>query len=108
MKAISTIPGLMAVVLLALAAGPVSAQAGLPEIEPYDVGTALPPISADDVVVRMTLQQAIDRALLANPNIQSVRLNPTLQAFAFRQAQIAFNPTFTANLAYNNSSNVST
>lgn len=108
MKAISSIPALAAFVMLALPASPVSAQAELPEIESYEVGSALPPIADDDVVVRMSLQQAIDRALEANLNIQSVRLTPTLQAFAYRQAQTAFNPSFSANVGYNNSSNQST
>jgi len=108
MKAISSIPALAAFVTLALSAGSASAQAELPEIEPYEVGSALPPISDEDVVVRMSLQEAIDRALDANLNIQSVRLNPTLQAFAYQQAQTAFNPSFSANFGYNNSSNPST
>ncbi len=108
MKAISSISALVLLLTLAFTASPVSAQAELPEIEPYEVGSALPPIADDDVVVRMSLQDAIDRALEANLNIQSVRLNPTLQGFAYRQAQAAFNPSFSTNIGYNNSSNQST
>jgi outer membrane protein TolC len=108
MKAISTMTGLVAVVMLVFSAIPASAQAQLPEIEPYEVGMAQPPIADDDVVVRMSLDEAIARALQANLDIQSVRLNPSLQAFAYRQARTAFNPDFSANLGYNNSSNQST
>jgi outer membrane protein TolC len=108
MKAISTMTGLVAVVMLVLSAIPLSAQAQLPEIEPYEVGTAQPPIAENDVVIRMSLDEAIERALQANLNIQSVRLTPTLQAFAYRQARTAFNPDFSANIGYNNSSNQST
>lgn len=108
MKAISTIGGLFAVVTLAHPATPVAAQAQIPDIEPYEVGTAEPPIAEGDVVVRMSLDEAIDRALRANLTIQSARLNTPLQAFAYRQARTAFNPSFSANLGYNNSSNPST
>jgi len=105
MKAIRTISGLFVVTFAALSATPLTAQIELPDIEPYEVGTALPPISENDVVVRLTLQEAVDRALLSNLDIQNVRLNPALQQFALRQAQLAFNPTFSANLGYNNSTN---
>jgi len=59
-------------------------------------------------VVQMTLQEAIDRALMSNLNIQNVRINPMLQQFALRQARLAFNPTVSANVGYNNSTNQST
>ncbi len=108
MKAISTMTGLVAVVMLVLSAAPATAQDPLPEVEPYEVGTALPPVAEGDVVVRMSLDEAIERALQANLNIQSVRLTPTLQAFAYRQARTAFNPALSANVGYNNSSNLST
>lgn len=105
MKAIHTTSTLFAGLLAVFSATPVAAQIELPDVEPYEVGTALPPIAEGDVVVEMTLQQAIDRALLSNLNIQNVRLNPVLQRFALRQARTAFNPTFSTNLGYNNSSN---
>jgi len=99
---------LFALALVTSTATPVTAQIDLPDVEPYEVGSALPPIAEGDVVVRMTLQDAIDRALESNLNIQNVRLNPVLQRFALRQAQTAFNPTFNSNLSYNNSSNPAT
>lgn len=105
MKAICTTSTLLAALFAIVSTTPLAAQIELPDVEPYDVGTALPPIAEGDVVVRMTLQDAIDRALLSNLNIQNVRLTPVLQQFALRQARLAFNPTVSANLGYNNSTN---
>ncbi len=80
----------------------------LPELQEYVVGQALPPMESGVEVVEMTLDAAIDRALEANLNIQSARLNPMIQRYSLRSAQAAFTPTFSSNLAYNNSTNQST
>jgi outer membrane protein TolC len=56
----------------------------------------------------MTLGDAIQRALEANLDIQTVRLNPQIQEFSFQQAQAAFLPTFSQSVSHNNSTRQST
>ncbi len=80
----------------------------LPELQEYVVGQAMPPIEPGVEVIEMSLDAAIDRALGANLNIQSARLNPIIQRYSLRSAQAAFTPTFSSNLSYNNSTNQST
>ncbi len=72
-----------------------------PQIEPYVVGAAAPPVDEGADILRMTLQDAIDRALEANLGLQSSRLNPIVQAWSLRAAQAAFRPTMGATFGFN-------
>jgi outer membrane protein len=78
------------------------------QVEPYTVGHARPPVEAGGVVVDMTLQEAIDRALEQNLDVQSARLDPAIQEYALDAARAAFTPTVSATYGYNNSTNQST
>jgi outer membrane protein TolC len=78
------------------------------EEEPFVVGRAQPPLEAGKAMVSMTLEEAIDRALDQNINIQTARLNPEIQAYALRAAQAAFTPTLSTSYNYTNSTNQST
>ena len=74
----------------------------------YEVGRALPPLDPDRPLVNLSLQDAIDRALEMNLDIQTVRLNPQIQRYSLRAAQAAFTPTLSTTLGHNNSSSQST
>jgi len=82
-----------------------SAQA---DPDPYQMGQALPPLPSDGILVEMTLEGAIARALEMNLDIQSARLNPDIQRNSLFAAQAAFAPTFSTTLGQNNSSQQST
>jgi outer membrane protein TolC len=79
-----------------------------PQQEPYVVGRALPPVEAGRMLVTMTLDQAIERALESNLDIQTARLNPQIQRYSLRSAEAAFTPTLNMTYGYNNSTNQST
>jgi outer membrane protein TolC len=81
---------------------------GQEEQEPYQVGRALPPMDPGATLVEMTLNDAISRALEMNLDIQTARLNPTIQQYSLTAAEAAFSPTFNTTLGYDNSSNQST
>lgn len=76
--------------------------------DPYVVGTALPPVDETSSLVSMTLEQAIDRALASNLDIQTVQLAPRMQAYSLQSAQAAYTPTLSGNYRYNNSTRQST
>lgn len=78
------------------------------ELDTYEVGVARPPAEPGQVVVEMTLQDAIDRALENNLNIQSARLNPLIQDYALDAARAAFQPTLSTSTQYSNATNQST
>lgn len=80
----------------------------LGQVEPYTVGQAMPPVEPGATLVPMTLQEAIDRALEVNLNLQSARLNPLIQEYNLRSARAAFSPTLSGNLGFNNSTSLST
>jgi len=85
-----------------------SAQDRTAELEPYQVGQALPPAEPGATIVSLTLQEAIDRALERNLDIQSVRLAPEIQRYSLRAAEAAFAPTLNGTYGFNNSTNQST
>ncbi len=94
--------------LLALAL-PLVAWGQQPEIDPpevlletYEVGSALPPLDPGRQLVPMTLQDAIDRALQNNLDIQSARLNPQIQDHSLDVARAAFSPSLSVTSGYNN------
>ena len=75
---------------------------------PYVVGRAMPPLDPGKMLVAMTLEQAIVRALDTNLDIQSARLDPVIQSWALRAARGAFSPTLNMTFGYNNATNQST
>lgn len=75
---------------------------------PYVVGEALPPVEPGKTLIAMTLEEAIQRALATNLDIQSARLGPLIQDNALRAAEAAFSPTLSLTYGYNNSTNQST
>ncbi|MGH7577559.1 MAG: TolC family protein, partial [Longimicrobiales bacterium] len=76
--------------------------------DPYMVGMALPPLDPGATLAEMTLEQAIERALQANLDIQIARLEPSIQGYALDAARAAFSPTLSATYGYQNSTNQST
>jgi outer membrane protein TolC len=97
--------------LLALPATLVAQQPAnppAPTLEPYQVGQAMPPAEPGRTVIALSLEQAIERALEMNLDMQSARLTPQMQDYSLEAAEAAFLPTFNSNFGYNNSSNVST
>jgi len=80
---------------------------GLP-VDRYQVGTALPPQDPGRALVSLTLEQAVQRALELNLDIQTARLAPRMQSFSLEAAEAAFSPTLNASYGYNNSINQST
>ncbi|MBI4522104.1 MAG: TolC family protein, partial [Gemmatimonadetes bacterium] len=85
---------------------PVAPPAG--QTAPYVVGEARPPLEPGKTLVTMTLEEAIQRALATNLDVQSARLGPLLQDYSLRAAEAAFSPTFSMTYGYNNSTNQST
>ena len=81
---------------------------GLQEADPYEVGTALPPVDPDRTLVDITLADAIARALETNLDIQTARLSPQIQRYAVQAAEAAFSPTLSSTYGYNSSTNQST
>jgi outer membrane protein TolC len=59
-------------------------------------------------MVSMSLEDAIDRALAHNLDVQSARLSPEIQDYSLAAAQAAYDPTLSSTLGYNNSSTQST
>lgn len=76
--------------------------------DPYEVGTALPPVDPGRTLVDITLEDAITRALETNLDIQTARLSPQIQQYALQAAEAAFSPTLSSTYGYNNSTNQST
>lgn len=74
-----------------------------PGLQQYVVGQAKPPMEPGATLVDMTLQEAIDRALESNLDIQTARLDPQIQRYSLLSAEAAFAPTFSTTLSYNNS-----
>lgn len=104
-------PATWMLVALLLWPGAMSAQdttAVADRLDPYQVGTALPPLAEGATMVSMTLEDAIDRALERNLDIQTVQLAPRMQAYALESARAAFSPTLSGSYRYNNSTRQST
>lgn len=77
------------------------------QVSAYRVGTAVPP-DLGRPLVEMSLQDAIDRALERNLDLQTARLAPRMQQYALQSAQAAFTPTLSGSYGYNNSTRQST
>ncbi len=96
----------------AQAAGPqaVTPTGGM-QLQPQDryvVGRALPPELPGAQRIDLTLEQAIERALEKNLDIQRARLDPQMQDYTLQAARANFRPTLNANYSYRNSSQQST
>ena len=74
----------------------------------YEVGRAAPPSDPGREMVTLTLEQAIERALETNLDIQTARLSPRMQAFSLQAARAAFMPTISGTYGYSNSVSQST
>jgi outer membrane protein TolC len=95
--------------LATLTAPLASQQTGdLDRIDAYQVGEALPPVDEGSQLVDLTLEQAIERALEVNLDLQSTRLDVLLQGLSLDQAQASFSPTLSGNFSYNNQTNQTT
>lgn len=94
----------------AQAAGPQTAAGGIqmPQEDRYVVGRALPPDVPGSQRIEITLDQAIERALERNLDIQRMRLAPQMQDYTLQAARANFRPTLNGNYSYRNSSQVST
>ena len=78
------------------------------EGDPYEVGRALPPVQPGGTLVEITVEDAIERALQMNLDIQTARLSPRIQGFSLQAAEAAFSPTLSSTYGYNSSTNQST
>lgn len=78
------------------------------EQEEYQVGQALPPTVPGSVLLDLTLDDAIARALEMNLEIQTARLNPEIQDYNLMAAEAAYSTTFNASLGQNNATSLST
>ena len=94
-------------VILAGPRGALAQQAAVPSEGRYEVGSALPPADPGETLVTLTLQEAIDRSLQNNLDLQSARLMPEIQSYVMTSADAAFSPTLGGSIGYNNSSNQS-
>jgi outer membrane protein len=74
----------------------------------YVVGRAQPPQVEGSQRIDVTLDQAIERALEKNLDIQRLRLEPQMQDYTLQAARANFRPTLNANYSYRNSSSQST
>ena len=79
---------------------------GQQEGDTYEVGEALPPPGRP--MVEITIEEAVARALELNLDIQTVRLNPAIQAYSLQSAEAAFSTTLSTTYGYNSSTNQST
>ncbi len=78
------------------------------EADPYEVGTALPPLDPGRTLVDITLDQALARALGMNLDLQAARLDPLIQEYALEAAEAAFSTTLSSTYGFNSSTNPST
>lgn len=74
----------------------------------YVVGRAMPPETPGQQRIDINLEQAIERALEKNLDIQREKLNPQMQDYTLAAARAAFKPTLNGNFSYNNASAQST
>jgi outer membrane protein len=77
-------------------------------VDPYEVGTAVPPLDEGDQLIAMSLDDAIALASEVNLDIQTARLSPRMQQYSLQAARAAFSPTLSGNYGYNNATNQST
>ena len=78
------------------------------QVDRYEVGRAAPPLDPGKTILPLSLEEAVNRALEMNLDIQTAKLNPQIQRYAMQVARAAFDPTLTTNLGHNSSSAQST
>lgn len=105
---VGAVVSMAAVPAAALAAQQVTPASGAQTQDRYVVGRALPPEAPGTQRVDLSLEQAIERALEKNLDIQREKLNPQIQDYTLAAARAAFKPTLNANAGYNNASAQST
>jgi outer membrane protein TolC len=86
---------------------PQTAQVAPTELGSYVVGQAKPP-DLGRPMLDMTMEQAIQRALEHNLNIQIQKLNPAISDYTLQQTRATYRPTLTGTFGYNNASQAST
>ena len=95
----------------AAAQGPATAAPAVqtPTASPdqYVVGQAKPP-DVGQPLLNMTMDQAIQRALERNLNIQVQKLNPQINDYALQSTRAFYQPTLTTQFGYNDASSQST
>lgn len=74
----------------------------------YVVGRAQPPQVPGTQRIDVTLDQAIERAIEKNLDIQRLRLEPQMQDYTLQAARANFRPTLSSSYSYNNSSRLGT
>ena len=79
-----------------------------PTIDTYVVGQAKPPETPGTQMMDLTLEQAMQRALDKNIDLQVARVNPLIQDYNLVTARAAFKPTLSASFNQNRSSSVTT
>ena len=103
-----------AMVLVALMVPAVLAAQQIPTadllegVDPYEVGTAVPPLDEGDQLITMSLDDALELASTVNLDIQTARLSPRMQQYSLQAAQAVYSPTLSGNYGYNNATNQST
>ncbi len=80
---------------------------GQEEPPQYEVGRALPPTVEGRSMVAMTLDEAVERALRSNLDIQTARLSPQIQAYGLTAAEAAFSTVLNSTLGYNDATSQS-
>lgn len=105
------VAALVTPIMAAAQTAPAATPAGGIQVQDQDryvVGRALPPETAGSQRIDLTLEQAIERALEKNLDIQSAKLSPQMQDYTLQAARANFRPTLNANYGYTNSSQQST
>ncbi len=87
---------------------PAAAPQQAPTIDTYVVGQAKPPETPGTQMMDLTLEQAMQRALDKNIDLQVARVNPLIQDYNLVTARAAFKPTLSASFNQNRSSSVTT
>ncbi len=100
--------GALALALMSSAPGGAQEPQRAAPLDTYQVGMAVPPVDAGKTLVPMTVDDAIERALELNLDLQSIRLSPRIQSYSLMAAQAFFAPTFNATFGHNNQSRQST
>ncbi len=93
---------------IASAQTPVGPAARAPQAAPdrYVVGQAKPPDVPGQVLMNLTLDDAIQRALDRNIDLKVQRYNPQLTDYSIRQTRAAYMPTLSETTQFNNATSL--
>jgi outer membrane protein len=90
---------------------PAATPAGAPQtptaVGQYIVGTAKPP-DVGSPMLNLTMDQAIQRALERNLNIQVQKLNPQINDYALQSTRAFYRPSLSSTFGYSNASTAAT